>query len=120
MACSFARRLRDVFISSKRSRADSTFPFHRYMDSRAPGSMFTHAASLASTTARAIRRASAAVEHVTRTTNLSVKISSKPVTLSRFPHIPSGCPSHVTLQYFAGDTIILFANACGLYFWPAK
>src|ERR1700733_13845311 len=45
--------------------------------------MFTQAASRASTTARAMRFASAVLPHVTRITNLSVKFPSEAVTLSR-------------------------------------
>src|SRR5712691_4729135 len=90
------------------------------MDWTAPGMMFTQAASLACTMACAIRRASAAVEHVTRTTNLSVKSSSKPVTLSRFLRIPFGCALHATLQYFAGGRYILFAIGRGPRLYPAK
>src|SRR5216684_4331160 len=49
------------------------------MEVTAPGRILTQAARRASTTARAIRRASAGLEHVTRTTNLSVKRSSQSV-----------------------------------------
>jgi hypothetical protein len=48
--------------------------------------MFTHAARRASTTACAMRFASIMFPHVTSTTNLSVNISSQPVTLSRKRH----------------------------------
>jgi hypothetical protein len=72
--------------------------------------MLTQAARRAFTTARAMRRASIELEHVTRTNNLSVKTSSSPVTVSLFLRNPTACNLPATLQYFAGDTTILFAK----------
>src|ERR1700719_5180806 len=49
------------------------------MDVTEPGRIFTHAATRSSTRVRAIRFASAALAHVTRTKHLSVKESSRPL-----------------------------------------
>jgi hypothetical protein len=78
------------------------------MEVTAPGSMFTQAAKRDSTTARAMRLASAALAHVTRTKHLSVKESSHPFTLSRLPHFLSAADLHGKLQYLpeAGSILV--------------
>jgi len=70
--------------------------------------MFTQAARRASTTARAMRFASAALAHVTRTKYLFVKETSGPVTLSRLPHFHGAAYLHGRLQYLPEGGNILF------------
>jgi hypothetical protein len=81
--------------------------------------MFTQAAIRPSTKARAMRRASAALEQVTRTTNLSVKAPPSPLLFldSRNSGLVAAClPRYNT----AGDASILFATGRWLHFWPAE
>jgi hypothetical protein len=78
------------------------------MEVTAPGRMFTQAARRASTTARAMRFASAALVHVTNTKYLSVKDSSSPVTLSRRRKFRDASCLHGRLQYLPEGGKILF------------
>jgi hypothetical protein len=61
-----------VFSSSKVSRARSTLPRHRKIDSIFPGNTFAHAARREVTIARPMRRASAEDLHVTNTITQAV------------------------------------------------
>ena len=72
--------------------------------------MLTQAARRASTTARAMRFASGAFAHVTRTKYLSVKKSSRPVTLSRLQHFQGASRLHGRLQYLPEGGNILLAK----------
>src|SRR5450759_5322223 len=90
------------------------------MEVTAPGRMFTQAARRAWTMARAMRLASAALAHVTRTIHLSVKKTSRPVTLSRLRHFHGASHLHGRLQYLPEAGNILVSNGSGLYVPPAK
>src|ERR1700722_8034113 len=80
------------------------------MEVTAPGRMFTHAARRSWTTSRAIRFASMSLPHVTRTRYLSVKESSRPVTLSLPRHFQGISRLHGRLQYLPGAGNILLTK----------
>src|SRR5216683_1238566 len=90
------------------------------MEVTAPGRMFTQAARRSATTARAMRLASAALAHVTRTKHLSVKTSSRPVTLSRLVHFHDASRLPARLQYLPETGSILLGNRSGPYYYAER